>query len=103
MDVPWGIKAFSHYLGEDREQWKAWDTCELIGRSQEKLPMLIDQGDADSFLDTQLQPTVLEKAALAADYPITLRMQPGYDHSYYFIASWIDDHLRHHARALGIL
>ena len=100
MHCPWGEKAFSHYLGEDRSQWQHWDTCELIATASERLPLLIDQGDKDGFLTEQLKPELLRAAAAAADYPLTLRMQPGYDHSYYFIASFIDDHLRHHAQAL---
>ena len=100
MHCPWGEKAFSNYLGEDREQWRQWDTCELIATASERLPLLIDQGDKDGFLAEQLKPELLRAAAAAADYPLTLRMQPGYDHSYYFIASFIDDHLRHHAAAL---
>ena len=100
MHCPWGEKAFSHYLGEDRSQWQQWDTCELIATASERLPLLIDQGDKDGFLAEQLKPELLRAAAAAADYPLTLRMQPGYDHSYYFIASFIEDHLRHHAKAL---
>lgn len=100
MHCPWGEKAFSHYLGEDREQWRQWDACELIASASERLPLLIDQGDKDGFLTEQLKPELLRAAATAAGHPLTLRMQPGYDHSYYFIASFIDDHLRHHAKAL---
>ena len=100
MIVPWGEKAFSRYLGEDRSQWREWDASQLIVTAAEKLPILIDQGDRDQFLTVQLKPEVLQVAALAAGHPLDLRMQHGYDHSYYFIASFIEDHLRHHARAL---
>lgn len=100
MIVPWGEKAFSRYLGEDRSQWREWDASQLIATAAEKLPILIDQGDRDQFLSVQLKPEVLQVAALAAGHPLDLRMQHGYDHSYYFIASFIEDHLRHHARAL---
>lgn len=100
-NCPWGEKAFSHYLGSDREQWREWDACELLVQADERLPLLVDQGDADGFLDLQLKPEALRAAAAAAGHPLTLRLQPGYDHSYYFIASFIGDHLRHHARALG--
>ncbi len=100
MDCPWGEKAFSRYLGPDREQWQAWDASALLQSAPERLPILVDQGDADSFLDNQLKPQALKQAADAANHPLTLRMQPGYDHSYYFIATFIEDHLRHHARAL---
>lgn len=97
---PWGQKAFAAYLGEDRAAWRAYDAVELIGAARERLPMLIDQGDADEFIDSQLKPQLLQAAASAAGYPLTLRMQPGYDHSYYFIASFIGEHILHHARAL---
>lgn len=100
INCPWGQKAFSGYLGDDRGQWKQWDACELIIDAQERLPLLIDQGEADNFLAEQLKPEALEAAAAAAAHPLTLRRQPGYDHSYYFIATFIDDHLRHHAAAL---
>lgn len=100
-DVPWGQKAFGRYLGPDRAKWLEWDATALVQTAAERLPMLIDQGDRDSFLGPQLQPQVFAAAAQAASYPLTLRMQPGYDHSYYFIASFIEDHLRHAAAALG--
>lgn len=98
--VPWGEKAFAGYLGVDRASWREWDASQLLANAGEKLPMLIDQGDRDQFLAVQLRPEVLQVAALAAGHPLTLRTQAGYDHSYYFIASFIDDHLRHHAQAL---
>ena len=98
--VPWGEKAFTHYLGEDRKAWKQYDTVELLKSAQEKLPLLIDQGEADEFLEGQLKPQLLQAACVAAGHPLTLRMQPGYDHSYYFIASFIGDHIGHHAAAL---
>jgi S-formylglutathione hydrolase len=100
LDSPWGQKAFARYLGEDRAAWKEWDACELIARGGERLPLLVDQGEADGFLATQLQPEKLRQACAAAGHPLHLRLHPGYDHSYYFIASFIDDHLRHHALAL---
>ena len=99
-DCPWGEKAFSNYLGEDRSRWREWDACALIAKAQEKLPILVDQGDRDDFMVNQLKPEALVSAARAADHPLTMRIQPGYDHSYYFISSFIDDHLRHHAQAL---
>lgn len=100
MDCPWGQKAFSRYLGEDRARWREWDACALIAEAGERLPILVDQGESDDFLRDQLKPEALESAARAAGHPLTLRRQPGYDHSYYFIASFIEDHLRHHAAAL---
>ncbi len=100
MNCPWGEKAFSLYLGEERSRWREWDASVLIAEASEKLPILVDQGDRDDFLEGQLKPQALQAAAKAAGHPLTLRMQPGYDHSYYFIASFIDDHLRHHAAAL---
>ncbi|MDC0747533.1 S-formylglutathione hydrolase [Polyangium mundeleinium] len=98
--VPWGEKAFSAYLGADREAWKAWDATELVREAKERLPILIDQGDADQFLTRELQPELLRAACEAAGHPLTLRMQPGYDHSYYFIATFMRDHVEHHAAAL---
>lgn len=99
--VPWGEKAFGRYLGPDRSRWLAWDACALIAGATERLPILIDQGDRDSFLETQLKPDRLVAAAGAVGHPVTLRMQPGYDHGYFFIATFIEDHLRHHAAALA--
>mgnify|MGYP006149434669 CR=1 FL=1 len=99
--MPWGQKALTAYLGEDRGRWRDWDAVELIANAPERLPLLVDQGEADEFLQTQLQPQRLQQACDAAGHPLTLRLQPGYDHSYYFIASFIDTHLRHHAAALG--
>jgi len=98
--VPWGEKAFAAYLGDDREAWKQYDTVELVKTAKENLPLLVDQGDADEFLENQLRPQLLQVACDAAGHPLTLRMQPGYDHSYYFIASFIGDHVAHHAAAL---
>ena len=98
--VPWGQKAFSAYLGDDREAWKQYDACELVKSVMEKLPLLIDQGEADEFLETQLKPELLRDACAAAGHPLELRRRPGYDHSYYFIASFIGEHVAHHARAL---
>ncbi|MDU5192495.1 S-formylglutathione hydrolase [Mixta calida] len=98
--VPWGVKAFSAYLGEDREQWRQYDSCLLMAASPAQLPILIDQGDSDQFLADQLQPEQLEAVAQQANWPLTLRIQPGYDHSYFFIASFVEDHLRFHAQHL---
>jgi S-formylglutathione hydrolase len=98
--VPWGQKALGRYLGDNPADWKAWDTCELLADASERLPLLVDQGEGDDFL-AQLRPEALEAAAQSAGHPLTLRRQPGYDHSYYFIASFIEDHLRHHAQALN--
>lgn len=94
MKVPWGQKAFSNYLGDNKSDWADYDTCELMSRVSERLPILIDQGDSDNFLEEQLKPDNLVQVAKEADFPITLRLQAGYDHSYYFIASFIEDHLR---------
>ena len=99
--VPWGEKAFTAYLGDDRQAWKAWDATELVVGAQERLPLLIDQGDADEFLAGQLKPELLREACAAVGHPLQLRMQPGYDHSYYFISSFIGEHIAHHASALN--
>ncbi|MCC6870380.1 MAG: S-formylglutathione hydrolase [Burkholderiales bacterium] len=98
--VPWGEKAFAAYFGADRAAWRAWDAVELVKTAAERLPLFVDQGDADEFLATQLRPELLRAACAAAGHPLTLRMQPGYDHSYYFIASFLADHFAHHAQAL---
>jgi len=98
--VPWGQQAFAAYLGEDREAWKRYDATELVRGATEKLPVLIDQGEADEFLDGQLKPWLLQDAADAVGHPVYLRMQPGFDHSYYFVASFIGEHLAHHGKAL---
>lgn len=97
--VPWGQKALAAYLGEDRASWAAWDTVELLKAAQERLPLLIDQGEADEFI-AELRPDLLQAACDAAGHPLTLRLHPGYDHSYYFIQSFIGDHFSYHARAL---
>jgi S-formylglutathione hydrolase len=98
--VPWGEKALGRYLGPDRERWRAYDTCALLATAAERLPLLVDQGEADPFLTVQLRPELLEEAATAAGHPLTLRRHPGYDHSYYFVATFLEDHLRWHHRAL---
>lgn len=98
--VPWGEKAFAAYLGDDRDAWREWDAVELVAQARERLPLLIDQGEADEFLATQLKPELLRDACAAAGHPLQLRMRPGYDHSYYFIASFIGEHVAHHAAAL---
>ena len=103
-EVPWGIKAFTNYLGGDRDSWSRYDATELVKSlsGAEKRPaILIDQGLADQFLETQLHPHVFEEACRDVGQTLTLRRQPGYDHGYYFIQSFVDDHLRHHARTLG--
>ena len=100
--VPWGKKAFTAYLGEDQSAWSQWDSCALLhgSHADAAIPMLIDQGDNDQFLADQLQPAVFAEIARQKDWPLTLRIQPGYDHSYFFIASFIEDHLRFHAQYL---
>ena len=103
IQCPWGKKAFTAYLGEDQQVWEAHDAAHLMEKSHEnwpfqRLPILIDQGTADDFLQEQLNPHVFEAACLSASHPLTLRMQGGYDHSYFFIQSFIDDHLEHHKK-----
>jgi S-formylglutathione hydrolase len=98
---PWGEKAFSAYLGDDRSKWSAYDACELLARGTHAHPILVDQGTADGFLVEQLKPELLKDACEQAGQSLELRMQEGYDHSYYFIATFIGDHLRHHARYLA--
>lgn len=98
--APWGEKAFTAYLGVNRAAWAEWDACELIAAATERLPLLIEQGEADEFLASQLKPELLEAACRATGHPLTIHRRPGYDHSYYFIASFIGDHIAHHAAAL---
>lgn len=97
---PWGTKAFSGYLGGIADTWLQHDAHHLIQHTAERLPLLIDQGSTDNFLDEQLHPKKLINAAKNVDYPLNYRLQEGYDHSYYFIASFIADHLQHHAEQL---
>jgi S-formylglutathione hydrolase len=97
----WGQKAFSNYLGEDRNDWAEYDAAVLIGSAKEKLPLLIDQGTEDEWLSDQLKPGSLEQGAIASHYPLELRMREGYDHGYYFVATFIEEHLHHHAQALS--
>ena len=99
--VPWGRKAFAAYLGDDTAQWAQWDACALIATAKERLPLLVDQGGGDEFLDTQLQPHRLVDACDAAGHPLDLRIRPGYDHSYYFISSFIGEHFIFHMRQLN--
>ncbi len=99
--VPWGLKALPRYLGEDRAAWRAYDATELVKTKRFPGTILIDQGDADKFLAEQLRPQLFDAACRASGQSLTLRMQPGYDHSYYFIGTFIADHLRHHAAALN--
>ena len=98
--APWGEKAFTAYLGEDRAAWKSYDATALIAEASERLPLLVNQGDADEFLANQLKPELLQAACAEAGHPLQLRLQPGYDHSYYFIESFIGEHIAHHAAAL---
>ncbi len=100
--VPWGRKAFAHYLGTDESRWADYDATQLIARKgPSAAPILIDQGTADPFLEEQLRPHLFVEAARRAGQALTLRMQEGYDHSYFFIASFIGDHLAWHRDALG--
>ncbi|MFW1678605.1 S-formylglutathione hydrolase [Pontibacter sp. JAM-7] len=99
-DCPWGQKALTAYLGTDQTAWVEYDAARLLSAVSHQLPMLVDQGEADNFLAEQLRPEALRHAAAKQGYPLTYRLQPGYDHSYFFIASFIEDHLRFHAQYL---
>lgn len=100
-DCPWGHKAFTAYLGEDQADWQRHDITALIRSGAEQVPLLVDQGAADAFLDEQLKPHALKAACDEVGYPLTYRLHDGFDHSYFFIASFIEDHLRFHAKYLG--
>lgn len=98
--VPWGQEALGAYLGDDREAWKAYDACELVARATERLPLRVDQGLDDEFIDRSLRPALLKTACEKAGHPLDLRGHAGYDHSYYFVASFIGEHVAYHAAAL---
>jgi S-formylglutathione hydrolase len=100
MHCPWGEKALGGYLGADRASWRAYDACALIEAGARLPDLLVDQGEADNFLASQLMPERLRAACTAAEQPLTLRLQPGYDHSYYFISTFMEEHLRWHAARL---
>jgi S-formylglutathione hydrolase len=100
VQVPWGERAFTGYLGPDRERWREYDACALIAGGARVPELLVDQGAADQFLHDQLRPELLRATCAAAGIPLTLRMQPGYDHSYYFISTFMPDHIRWHAERL---
>jgi len=98
--VPWGIKAFSTYLGDDPTTWQQYDAVKLIESGHQPPPLLVDQGDVDPFLEEQLKPQLLQTACDKAGVALELNMRPGFDHSYYFIASFIADHIAFHAKHL---
>ena len=101
MDCDWGRGCLGAYLGDDRAAWRDWDATELIRAGAAPIPLLIDQGTGDEFLEAgQLRPEALSAACRERGFPLTLRMQPDYDHSYHFIATFIGEHLAYHARAL---
>jgi len=99
--VPWGRKAFAGYLGADEAAWAAYDACALVRARSLPIPLLVDQGTADKFLDVQLKPELFEAACAESGQKLQLRRRAGYDHSYYFIATFVEEHLAHHARALS--
>ncbi len=101
LNCPWGEKALGRYLGAEHSVWAAHDSCELVRAAEHRLPLLVDQGDADGFLVEQLKTPLLRAACEDSGYPATIRMQPGYDHSYFFIASFMDEHVAFHARHCG--
>jgi S-formylglutathione hydrolase len=100
--VPWGEKAFTAYLGEDRSTWAAHDAAALVAEHGYPRDVLIDQGEADNFLSRELRPELFREACSTAGVDLTLRLHPGYDHSYYFVASFMDDHLAWHAERLAV-
>lgn len=101
--VLWGQKALPRYLGDNPAAWADYDACELVRRQTFAGTILIDQGEADKFLEAQLKPELFDQACAEAGQPLLLRRHPGYDHSYWFISTFMEDHLRHHAKALGLL
>ena len=103
MNCPWGIKAFKNYLGEDKKAWTEYDSVELMKRSTQTIPMLIDQGSADEFLEDQLKPLLLVDTANSIGFPLSFNRREGYDHSYFFISSFIEKHLHFHAGILTMV
>ncbi|MDN5848022.1 MAG: S-formylglutathione hydrolase [Nitrococcus sp.] len=99
--VPWGKKAFSAYLGREESAWREYDAHHLVQSTASRLPMLVDQGTADQYISEQLMPWELERTCREVGYPLTLRLQAGYDHSYYFVDTFMRDHVAYHASALG--
>ena len=100
MNCPWGIKAFRNYLGDEVNDWLEYDSSELIKTSQSSIPLKIDQGSADQFLKDQLKPELLLQAAEEKNFPVIYNLREGYDHSYFFISSFIENHLKFHAKYL---
>ncbi len=98
--TPWGQKALKGYLGNNFESWQQYDSCELIKTATQRIPLFIDQGTNDEFLEEYLQPQRLESVCKEFNHPLILRMQSGYDHSYFFIATFIEDHLKYHSNHL---
>lgn len=101
VNSPWGKKAFTAYLGKDQANWRNHDASELMRKAKQFIPTKVDQGGADDFLSEQLKPEALEAAAKVSGYPLALAIHEGYDHSYYFISSFIEEHLRFHAQNLN--
>lgn len=99
--TPWGQKAFAAYLGPDPQDWRAWDATQLVQGAREHLPMLVDQGSADEYMALQLRPDLLRQACAEAGYPLQYRLREGYDHSYYYVASFLGEHFAFHAAALA--
>ena len=101
MHCPWGEKALGMYLGPDQDVWRDYDACALIESAEEKTPLFVDQGLGDDFLETQLKPHLLQEACEKTNHPLVLRQHEAYDHSYFFIASFLEDHIRYHAEQLS--
>lgn len=102
MNCQWGEKAFSNYLGDNKKTWKEYDPCSLISNAESSLPILVDQGKDDPFLSHQLKPELLQKVCEEKEYPLTLRFHSGYDHSYFFISTFIEDHIKYHSLSLKV-
>ena len=101
VNCPWGEKALGSYLGADKSAWADYDAAALVARAEDQTPLFVDQGLADEFLDEQLRPELLEEACRDTNHPLVLRRHDGYDHSYFFIASFMQDHIHYHAEQLG--
>lgn len=102
MNCPWGKKSFTNYLGNDKSLWADYDSVELLKKASTHIPMLVDQGTTDQFLEKELKPELLIEAARSCGYPLDYRIREGYDHSYFFIASFVEEHFRFHAEHFGV-
>jgi S-formylglutathione hydrolase len=102
MNCPWGQKALGNYLGENKNEWLSYDAVSLVKNATRPIPILVDQGSADEFLENQLKPSLLVEVCSQVGYPLNYNQRDGYDHSYFFITSFIENHLQFHSALLAL-